>query len=54
MVHGDQDPAGGGEFGFGACARGYQALLIATRAEHVLALSLQRGSQGVDELGGFV
>ncbi|UUU45111.1 hypothetical protein [Streptomyces sp. NBC_00162] len=50
VEHSYQDSVGRGEFGFGTCARGHQALVTATRAEHVLALNLQLGSQGVDEL----
>ncbi|KOY50165.1 hypothetical protein ADK59_38420 [Streptomyces sp. XY332] len=50
MEHSHQDSVGRGEFGFGTCARGHQALVTATSAEHALALNLRLGSQGVDEL----
>lgn len=49
MEHGDQDPVGWGEFGLDSCTGGYQALVTATHAEHVLTLHLQRGSQRVDK-----
>lgn len=49
VEHGDQDPVGWGEFGLGAGAGGRQAPVTVTRAKHLLALNLQRGSQCVDE-----
>ncbi len=43
VEHGDQDPVGWDELGFGTCARCDQTLVTTTCAEHLLALSLQPG-----------
>lgn len=43
VEHGDQDPVGWGELGFGTCARSHQALVTAACAEYLLALNLQQG-----------
>lgn len=47
VEHGDQDSLSWGEFGFGACAGGYQAFVTTASARHVLALKLQCGSVSV-------
>ncbi len=49
VEYGGQDSLGWGEFGFGTCAGGDQALVTATCAEHSLALNLQRRRQRGNE-----